>query len=74
MTTVKDLIGQLAMLDPDLPVFCKGYEGGHGDAKITVVFRSVIRNINKEWYYGPHELSRPSKEDKGQKVVILKIG
>ena len=52
--TIKELIEQLQTLDPDLQVFTSGYEGGFSDIEISKP-NTFCLNVNKEWYYGPHE-------------------
>lgn len=52
---VKELIEQLSKLDPEVIVLKAGYEGGV--TEITGTGNCTIAlNVNKEWYYGPHEL------------------
>lgn len=58
---VIDLIEKLQTLDPELPVFVNGYEGGCNDiCHVTEI--DVIRNVNTEWYYGAHEKVRDLHE------------
>lgn len=54
--TVKELIEQLSLLDPELHVFVAGYEGGFHYAKLSTV-KDISLNWYGEWYYGPHELT-----------------
>lgn len=54
--TVKEMIEQLSMLDPELHVFVSGYEGGYHYAKISNV-KDISLHWHTEWYYGPHELT-----------------
>jgi hypothetical protein len=58
---VIDLIEKLQTLDPELPVFVDGYEGGCNDiSHVTEI--EVVRNVNSEWYYGAHEKVRDLHE------------
>jgi hypothetical protein len=53
--TVKELIEKLQAVDPDLVVLTPGYEGGYEDVVFSEHVRDFNKNINTEWYYGPHE-------------------
>ena len=60
--TIEQLIQQLQQHDPKLPVFLSGYEGGLYQANgVNVV--TVAKNVNSEWYYGPHEIIHPLIDD-----------
>jgi len=53
--TVKELMEILSKVDPNLMVVVSGYEGGvtePGEVKI----KTAALNVNKEWYYGEHEI------------------
>jgi hypothetical protein len=52
--TIKELIEKLSELDPELHVFVPGYEGGYHYVDVSKS-DSFCLNVNKEWYYGPHE-------------------
>jgi hypothetical protein len=52
---VKELIEQLSNLDPEVRVVKAGYEGGVTEVTGTGQC-TIALNVNKEWYYGPHEL------------------
>jgi hypothetical protein len=52
---VKELIAELSKLDPELMIVKSGYEGGMAEVTGSGLCR-VRLNVNKEWYYGPHEL------------------
>ena len=52
--TVAQLIEQLKNYPPDLPVVVSGYEGGYNDVDAFETIK-IIRDHNKEWYYGKHE-------------------
>ena len=60
--TVKEMIEQLNMLDPELHVFVSGYEGGYHYAKISNV-KDISLHWHTEWYYGPHELTESVREE-----------
>ena len=53
--TVGELIEKLQTLDPSLEVFVNGYKGGYEDVNTEFEIRTFRKNINTEWYYGPHE-------------------
>jgi hypothetical protein len=70
---VKELIEQLSKLNPEVIVVKAGYEGGvteitgTGDCTIAL-------DVNKEWYYGPHELVLPNNNfpfNKQEKAVFI---
>lgn len=63
---VKQLIETLEKLDPDTMVIRSGYEGGVEEITHVEV-TSIFLNVNKEWYYGSHEVS---KEGTTQAVFI----
>lgn len=51
---VKELIGHLQALDPEMMVVRAGYEGGVTEiVRVSVI--QVALNVNEEWYYGEHE-------------------
>lgn len=53
--TIEELIKELQQYDPKLPVLLSGYEGGvYLPNRMRKV--NVALNVNKEWYYGPHEI------------------
>jgi hypothetical protein len=60
--TVKELIEQLQLLNPDLQVFTSGYEGGFNDVEISKPDTFCL-NVNSEWYYGSHEISSHVHEE-----------
>jgi hypothetical protein len=53
---VKQLIETLEKLDPNTMVIRSGYEGGVEEITHVEVM-SILLNVNKEWYYGSHEVS-----------------
>lgn len=56
---IKELIEELQKYNPDLLVYLSGYEGGLDDLNY-IKDAYVIRDTNKEWYYGRHTESRIS--------------
>jgi len=52
--TVAQLIESLKNYPSDLPVVVSGYEGGYNDVDAFETIK-IIRDHNKEWYYGKHE-------------------
>ena len=52
---VSELIKKLKTLPEDYPVLLGGYEGGHYVPNLVLV-ETLLRDVNKEWYYGPHEV------------------
>jgi hypothetical protein len=65
--TVKKLMEILSSYDPSLHVFLHGYEGGIKEMQKESLIR-VKKNVNKEWYLGPHE---QNNEDYDIEGVIL---
>jgi hypothetical protein len=61
--TVKELIEQLQMLDPDLHVFTSGYEGGYEDVVSVGDIKEIALNYHDEWYYGPHVEAEAEHKD-----------
>ena len=53
---IKELIEKLKVLDPELRVFVRGYEGGFNDATCITTIYNFELDCNKEWYYGSHEI------------------
>lgn len=60
--TVKELIEQLSLLDPELHVFIPGYEGGYHYAKMSNI-HDIYLDVNPEWYYGPHDTRDNCRQD-----------
>ena len=53
--TVAELIEFLKLQAPTLPVMVDGYEDGYRDITIErIKNRSVVLNVNDEFYYGEH--------------------
>jgi hypothetical protein len=63
---VKQLIETLQKLDPDTMVIRSGYEGGVEEVTHVEVV-SILLDVNSEWYYGSHEVS---KEGNTQAVFV----
>ena len=61
--TVKELIEQLQMLDPDLHVFTAGYEGGYEDVVSVGDIKEIALSYHDEWYYGPHVEAEAEHKD-----------
>ena len=65
--TVKKLREILAGYDESLHVLLRGYEGGFKEIEKHGMIR-VRKNVNKEWYLGPHEQDNDDYDAEG---VIL---
>lgn len=52
---VHELISFLYTLEPELEVMISGYEGGYNEVKGVSGTTEYVKNVNDEWYYGPHE-------------------
>jgi hypothetical protein len=55
--TVRELIEKLSVLPQDLEVVAPGYEGGYHTIKHDPSHKTMLKNVNTEWYYGEHEES-----------------
>ncbi len=64
---VSELIKQLEALPPNHYVVVRGYEGGVDDVN-SITVRNIRRDLNREHYYGSHEVT---KEDSPHKAVLL---
>lgn len=53
--TVGELIEKLEEIGPEVRVFTRGYEGGYQDVLSIDKVDDFLLDVNKEWYYGPHE-------------------
>lgn len=53
---VRELIKQLEVVDGDLNVYVRGYEGGVDDVCNIGKPVDVALNVNDAWYYGKHEV------------------
>jgi len=63
--TVSELIQKLQAFDPNLEVYCSGYEGGYDTPQEPFQSPMKLNVHSKEfWYYGLHELHRAT--DNGQ--------
>lgn len=60
--TVGALIEALSKYPKDMIIVSPGYEGGYHDGMEPSAVMMFAANINKEWYYGPHE-----KDDNSEK-------
>jgi hypothetical protein len=69
---VKELIEQLQTLDPDLHVFVSGYEGGYNDAGPISEIKEIALDVNREWYYGSHEVVDHSSIGPSHSFEIVK--
>jgi hypothetical protein len=73
---IKELIETLSILDPELRVVTRGYEGGYDDIEWPVDKDSpnvidLALNVNPAWYYGNHEMV--SKDHKyGENIQVVK--
>lgn len=66
---VRELIEELKQYDPETMVVINGYEGGYSEVK-EMSEVDLMKNINNEWYYGPHELAM-TKEDSDCKAILI---
>lgn len=69
--TVAELIAKLQELDPELEVLIEGYEGGYDSAERIKGPYHYRRDVNADWYYGPHaEADGPSDSDFEGVVIV----
>jgi hypothetical protein len=62
--TVKELIEQLQILDPESRVFVRGYEAGYDDVN-SIKTAQIVLNVNNVWYYGKHDtLEQENRRDR----------
>jgi hypothetical protein len=66
--TVNELIKMLQTYHGDMRVVVSGYEGGYNDIK-NIAQIELNLDVNKEWYYGPHEC--PDDGAKGDERALL---
>lgn len=52
---VKEMIELLKTKDQEMIVLIDGYEDGLTE-NIIIEENKIVKNINKEWYYGEHEI------------------
>lgn len=52
--TAADLIQMLLAYDPETVILIPGYEGGFKPIH-TVKKETLLKDVNKEWYYGQHD-------------------
>ena len=63
--TVGELMDLLVHYPPELEVFVEGYEGGLRPLRKRWIKQARIKkNVNQEWYFGPHEEGKDG-EDQG---------
>ena len=68
--TVNELIEMLKTYPADMRVLTLGYEGGLHD--IDIRWDSVVFDVNKDWYYGPHEYAKYVEDkDKGTECLVI---
>ena len=56
---VNDLLTLLSQMPSEADVVVKGYEGGVDDV-LNVKLVKIKKNVNREWYYGKHEIDEDS--------------
>tara|TARA_Y100000310_G_C20090447_1_gene538002 strand:- start:190 stop:429 length:240 start_codon:yes stop_codon:yes gene_type:complete len=66
--TVSELISLLKDMPQDSPVVIRGYEAGVDDVS-CVEEADIYLDVNKEWYYGSHELISDSRKTTGKEAV-----
>lgn len=62
--TVKQLKKFLENYDESFHVYLRGYEGGCDTLKKVYLTR-IKKNVNKEWYYGKHEINNEDYDEEG---------
>lgn len=70
--TAGELIERLKELDPETRIFTQGYEGGLEEVSNVGKISDILLNVNQEWYYGPHELTKSIPEDVRSKYETVK--
>lgn len=65
--TVKELIEKLREFDENMRVVVAGYEGGVDDANSATTVKIKL-NQNTDWFYGKHEVSRESFDEKAVQI------
>jgi hypothetical protein len=56
--TVAELIEKLSQLEnQEAIVMASGYEGGYDDINLDFQEVDMALDVNREWYYGKHELA-----------------
>ena len=66
---VGELIKKFQQYDPEMMVVINGYEGGYSAIKVLSEV-DLMLNINKEWYYGPHEIALTVDEGDCKAILI----
>jgi len=70
--TVQELIEELKKYPLQIRVMVSGYEGGYGD--VTRVEQDIVAlDVNRSWYYSPHERKRDNPFGKGEKEEVEAI-
>ena len=67
---VRELIKELQQHDSEMMVVVNGYEGGYSAIKVISEV-GLMLNINKEWYYGPHEMAAVKGEEDRKAILIV---
>jgi hypothetical protein len=74
--TNKELQKLLSKYPDDIIVVCSGYEGGIMEIDGIPEQIDIVKDINTEWYYGPHESVNNDEDypnDK-ERIKALHIG
>ena len=59
---VKDLVHYLLTFNQEYDIVVDGYEGGVTE-DICVESATIVCDINKDWYYGEHEVDSEYHQD-----------
>jgi hypothetical protein len=68
--TAKELIEKLQTVDPDLVVLTNGYEGGYREVFFNEHVIEFLKDVNIEWYYGPHEETEAGSKGDFKGIVL----
>ena len=68
--TVKELILALQEYPDDWRVATSGYEGGYADV-VHVEGTELALDVNKSWYYGPHERAEDHPDRPKEPAVLV---
>jgi hypothetical protein len=69
---VKELIEKLQQFDPEMETMLHGYEGGVENISLLEMQR-VALDVQKEWYYGPHQTVNKDDEYPGHEIITALI-
>jgi hypothetical protein len=70
--TVSELIQKLQAFDPNLEIYCDGYEGGYDTPQEPFQSPMKLNVHSKEfWYYGLHELHRATDNGQPDSVAVI---